>query len=913
MNARDTTSRSKPLPPGGPADVNGDVLVLRQKLQPPPLAAHLLPRTHLLDRLDAGLSGKVTLVSAPAGSGKTTLLSAWMRLRRDTPVSFAWLSLDPADNDLSSFLAHLIGAARSIVPDIPFGQALDSAALLVALADRMAARGGRLALILDDYDRIRAAAVHDAVSFFLEALPANAHLVVATRTEPPLPLARLQGRGQLARLRYADLCLSRSEAEVVLQALGPEAPPGVVDQIMARTEGWLAGVMMEARALSSQAAEGGTRSILDYFQQEILQPQPPELQEFFLRTAILDKLTAPLCDRLLEPNPGGGSGSRSQAILEGAESANLFLRAIDAGKEWYRYHPLFGELLRHRLEQTRPELAKELHRRAAGWYEEAALLDDAIDHALAAGDVEGAASLMERALEDTWKRGDLTTFVDWLEALPRATVQARPRLRVFYALAHLLRGHSLSLVESYLGGGDEAGDPLAAVGLSVASLLLDVHRGRLQECIAAGRHLLDNLHGPAVFPHSLVSHAVGLAYLESGDLAAAGEIVVQGVRMGREAGCPMGTVLALCSLAHLSTLQGRLHEARARYEQALEWAVDDGGRPSPVAGLAHIGLGRLLVEWDELQPAVRHLEQGIALAGSWSELATLPGHAGLGTICAIQGDYDGALQHLEKAEQIAIGSDLAGHEQAVVRLLKARIWLAQGNIEATAGWAEERNLAATPGEAEADLRDTGRGFVACRLRTQEYLLLATLFHATKQETKACDLLERLIELGEASGDSWLRLPILVNLALASPAGRRGMEALRRALSLAQPVGWVRAFLDAGDALIPLLRQAAEQDVFAGFATGLVERSEASGGRDALAPASPPLPVAPADHALVQSLTAREFEVLQFLATPLPPEEIAARLFVAVSTVRSHTKSIYSKLQVHRRLDAVKRARELELL
>ncbi|HSJ57915.1 MAG TPA: LuxR C-terminal-related transcriptional regulator [Anaerolineae bacterium] len=445
--------------------MTGEVLLIQPKLLPPPVPAYLVPRPHLYRRLDAGLDGRVTLVSAPAGAGKTTLLSAW--IRRDGsgtgPIRFGWLSLDPADNDLPHFLAHLAGAIHKAIPDLHLPTAAGPEAVLIMLANALSARDDRLVQILDDYHLIEAKAVRDALSFFLDHLPHNAHLVISTRAEPPLPLARLQGRGQSTRLGYADLCFSRQEVESLLRQMGVDADDGTVARLISHTEGWAAGVTLEATAIHDGAPDAGKRAILDYFQHEVLAPQPPERHEFLLRTAILDRLTAPLCDLLAAPDRDPApcpatldSQTRSQALLERLEADNLFVRAQDPQKQWYRYHPLLAELLRRRLEQSRPELAVELHRRAADWHEAAGLLDEAISHALAAGEANRAAGLVERALEQSSQEDRLTAFVQWIESLPTDGDGARPRLAALAALAVLLRGRAPSVAGAHLATGESA-------------------------------------------------------------------------------------------------------------------------------------------------------------------------------------------------------------------------------------------------------------------------------------------------------------------------------------------------------------------------------------------------------------------------------------------------------------------------
>jgi len=911
-----------------------DTPLLTTKLYIPPVRLELVSRPRLIERLNAALDRKLTLISAQAGFGKTTLLSEWV-LKCGCPV--AWVSLDESDNDLARYLAYFVAALQTIEADIGEGalsafqapQPPPIESVLTGLINEIAVVREKFVLVLDDYHVIEAQPIHDALTFLLDHLPPQMHLVIATRVDPPLPIARLRGRGQLTELRQTDLRFTLDEvAEFLNQVMGLELSADDVAALASRTEGWIAGLQMAAVSMQGrediagfiQAFTGSSRYILDYLVEEVLQRQPDSVQAFLLQTAILDRLTGPLCDAVT-----GQDGS--QAILNRMERANLFIVPLDEERRWYRYHHLFAELLRQRLHQTYPDLVPTLHRRASEWYEQSGHMAAAIDHALSAEDFERAAHLIEQVAEPTLMRSEFATFLSWVEALPNDVIRARPLLCVYHAGMLLLSGHPLEVVEARLQEAVEADTASSVSGeVAVFRALIATYQGETRQSTELAHRALELLPEDRLFLRSLVAGFLGLNYFYSGDVVAATQALDEAARISQQAGNLMNAVLALCHLAELSMIQGQLYEAQAFYDRALKLAVDGQGRPRPIAGMALIGLGMLVREWNDLEAATRHLMQGIELTKKWGEVGAIQGYIALARVKQVQGDVGGAREAIQTARQLAVQFDAMEMDDLLVAMQEAQLWVAQGNLEAAVCWVEERGLApsACPARPERSRgkqsrmevegldrdADSGRveeaGGASPLLRTLEHITLARVYIAQGRPDEALEVLKPLLQRAESAGWIGFVIEILALQALALQGQGDilpAVTALERALSLAEPEGYVRIFVDEDEPMADLLRHTASRGIAPTYVAKLLAAFEVEG-----------LAVSPSNlQPLIEPLSERELEVLRLLTTHLSSTEIADELVISVNTVRSHIKSIYSKLNVHSRMDAVQRARELELL
>jgi LuxR family maltose regulon positive regulatory protein len=929
------TGPTEPASPGFP--------LLQTKLNVPQVRRELVRRPRLTSRLDDALQAgrKLTLLSAPAGFGKTTLLSEW--IGGAPPV--AWVSLDGRDNDPARFWAYLLTALDGVWP----GAVREAKALLhapqpppieavvtVLLNEIVAASGAEGAeappcvLILDDYHLIQNPAIHQGLAFLLDHLPPQMHLLISSRADPTLPLARLRARDQLTELRTDDLRFSAEEAAAFLkQVMGLSLSAEDVAVLETRTEGWIAGLQLAALSVqrrdAAQIAEfvaafsGSHRLVLDYLVQEVLQQQPPVVQKFLLKTSILERLTGPLCDAVLGIRASETRDSRRQVaesrvyeltnsrlMLEQLEAANLFIVPLDDERRWYRYHRLFADLLRDRLQQARPDEVPELHRRAAAWYRQERLTPEAVGHALAAADFELAANLIkESADEMLWMRGEVATLCGWLEMLPEALVRDRPGLCLVHAWA-LFLGAQFEAVEARVRDAEAAlarlslPDPArqaVAEQLIVMRAMLANFRGDIPRTVELSRQALDRVAEDNLMLRAALASNLGGAYMGIGDLVAAGEVFAEAARLYQATGKLFVTLLSTAYLGDVLMAQGHLRQAEETFRRTLALAGERGGAQSFSARLAQVGLGRLENEWNKLGEAESrltvHLEASQRLGdeqiGPGPQLL-VDGYRALARVLQARGEGAGAWAMLDRAEQVA--RRRAPQLLGPVAAARARLHLACGDLAAAQRWASESGLDANTEPSYA--------------REFELLTLARVLVAAGSLTEALDLLERLgraAEAGQRLG-SLVEARLLQALALQAQ-GRRveAVAALDTALSLAEPEGYVRLFAEEGAPLAQLVRQAAAQGI------GAAARLQAA---LAAAPVLPPergVPPSP----LVEPLSERELEVLQHLADGLSNREIAAKLVLAVTTVKKHASNIYGKLGVRSRTEAVARARDLGLL
>ncbi|MBN1135252.1 MAG: tetratricopeptide repeat protein [Anaerolineae bacterium] len=915
--------------------------ILATKLQIPPLRRNLVARPRLIDGLDRGLHRKLTLIAAPAGFGKTTLLCEWvqsLKARNAPAVDVAWLSLDEGDNDPARFAAYLAAAIQAGDEAFEPAGTLLQQAHLIRLINHVAALPRTLLLILDDYHLITLQEIHDALAFVVDHQPGNLHLALATRADPPLPLPRLRARGHLTELRQSDLRFTIEEAAAFLhQVTRLDLSPQDVAALEARTEGWIAGLQMASLAMQAapalpgeeqdptafiRAFTGSHRFVLDYLTEEVLQRQPEEVQHFLLCTSILDRMCAPLCDALSPNLPL----PHSSTLLAHLDHANLFVIPLDQERRWYRYHRLFADLLRRRLLQTAPEMAPVLHRRASLWYEQAGLTIDAIEHALAASDFDRAADLVAATAEATFMRSEVVTFLHWIERLPDREVRARPTLSFFHAWALLMSGRSADDVERRLqdlAGIEDPSQPPGTMAGRVAALraYLLVFQLDLQQAVELCRQALEHLPESDQFLRSVVAWILSLAHLANGSLQDGKESLDDLVRKGQQVGNRLITVTALCQKARLQTRQGRLPQAHETYQQALQAATDSAGRRLPIASEALIGLGDLACEWNHLDTAADHLMEGIRLANQWSEMASFDAYTPLARVRLALGDVQGARDAIEAARQIAHRSQATRVDDLVVELQQAYFCIAQGDLAGAMSWAQRRGLLAGLAPEPQPRLDAEQDLADAHLRKYEQLVLTRLLLARGQAAQALDVLDSLLAQARRLERVDLLIEIHVLAALAhESAGRhdRALDALKEALLLAEPGGHIRTFHEARHLIYDL--RLTIDDGKRELDTG--ERARLLCYADRLLATFPdaPPPGAASEQSPIPDLqppadplSNREIEVLRLLATGMSNPEIAAHLFIEVSTVRSHCKSIYAKLDVHNRWDAAHRAHELGLI
>ena len=913
--------------PVGVAAAGQDVL-LATKLHVPGPRPGFVPRPRLTGKLAPGL----VLVCAPAGFGKTTLLADWLR-SGGQPV--AWLSLDVGDNDPARFWRHVVAALDRAQPGIGervaplLGPPMSSSeGLVTALINELTARLGEneIVLVLDDYHLVDARQVHASLAFLLEHLPPGLHLVLASRSDPPLPLARLRARGQLTELRTDDLRFTAEEAAALLRESAGGALPGTaVAALVARTEGWAAGLQLAALSLRGRsdiaefvaAFSGSHRYILDYLTGEVLDGQSEQVREFLLETSVLERLSGGLCDAVTGRDDG-------QAMLEQVEQAGLFLMPLDEVRGWWRYHRLFADLLRAHVQQQRPGRVAVLHRAAAAWYAERGLADDAVRHVLAAGDTAWAARLIEQHFDATlYLRSEGETAQRWLAALPAELVQSRPRLLLAQALlaatlgrAEAMDGPVAAAERALADPAPTAGEPFEPSAGKAASMLANI-----PAVIALHRSFLAQLRGDAEGTAAFASRALAelggdermLSSTAQGLLAAAewlrGRLAeAEQAFMSSIDGWQVGQPISwgIYQLGQVQRAQGRLDAAAETYQKTLDIPAVSGPPPAPPAGPAYVGLGEVAYQRNELDSALRQVTEGIALCRQF--LYPAPLGIGLVTLAWIrqaQGDPGGALEAMDEAARAALGPAVTGLLNPVPAQ-RARLLLAQGDVAAAARWVKERGL--SPGDEPGYPREP------------EYLMLARVLLAQDRPAQALMLLERMLAAAAGQGriGSVIEIGALRALALAACGDQdASVDALARALALGCPQGYVRVFADEGAPMAALLaRLAAAQKAESAAACDvppgcLAKVLRAFGGQDD--PQGAGRGTAVAVPGLVEQLTARELEVLALMATGMSNPRIAGQLVITLDTVKKHVSHLLDKLGAANRTEAVTRARQLGLI
>jgi LuxR family maltose regulon positive regulatory protein len=921
-----TTPPARPPPDPAP--------LLATKLYIPPLRPQLVPRPRLLERVQAGLMGKLTLIAAPAGFGKTTLVSAWRATQPGSAMPLAWVSLDTDDNDPTRFWSYVIAALETVYPamDTTPAALLRSAplppmdAIVTSMINAIAPMAMEAALILDDYHLIATPAIHATLTFLLDHLPPHLRLIMLTRADPPLPLTRLRARGELTELRAADLRFTAEEATAFLTTMmGLPLSSEEVAALEARTEGWVAGLQLAALAMQNRpdhagfvaAFTGSNRFVVDYLVEEVLDRLPAHLLTFVMETSILDRLCGPLCDALLLGDAqvaDRGAQAYSQMVLHELERANLFLIPLDDERRWYRYHHLFAEVLRARLRSgaSASEVAT-LHQRASAWHEQVGLIGEAVRYAFLVDDAERAAALIERhAMAMILRSSDVLLVRSWMERLPRALILTRPRLA-------LITGFTLAFM------GEHAPVERLLADAAPAFSAPELPRNIIGE-LAVLRSTVARFQGDATNAHALAQQAlvdldqdnhgfragaalnIGAISVWRGELAAAREALTEAAALGELGGSQWIALAALEELTSLQARQGQLHQMLRTSEQAAQLSLRLGGQQLPAAGMGLVASAEVLYEWNDLAGAMHAATQGIdLLRGTVERLMLVRGYIALAHSHQAGGDGAGALDCVSRCEAWFVQTPIAAPvARAWLAAHHARLWVRQGNLTAAARWAQECAFA---GDSELDYVQQ---LTLVRLR------LAQSHNDSDGQLlgEASAMLAQLLPAVEARGWTRYLIESLVLQALVSQrqGDRQGaLTTLQRALTLAAPEDYVRVFVDEGVPIAALLAEVAGRALpVAEYATRLLEafpnqgrttNDEGPNHSSAVLHRSP----------LVEPLSDRELEILNLIAAGRSNQEIADTLVIAVSTVKKHINNLYGKLGVQSRTQALARARELKLL
>jgi LuxR family maltose regulon positive regulatory protein len=900
--------------------------LIATKLYVPKLRPGLVARPRLLERLRRGADRRLTLLSAPAGFGKTTLLAEWLGGTPGEDRSVAWLSLDPADNEPASFWTYVVTALQAAVPGVGTGalELIESSPLptdlmLTTLLNELAAAPGEIWLVLDDYHLLDSHDVRDGMTLLLEHLPPHVHVVLSTRADPDLPLARWRVRGELVEIRAADLRFTSDETATYLnETTGLHLAAGDVEVLEERTEGWIAALQLAA--LSIQGREdvssfiarfaGNDRYLVDYLVEEVLAHQPEPVREFLLHTAVLDRLTGPLCEAVTRRDDGSH-------MLTTLQRANLFLVALDDQRQWYRYHHLFADVLRARLLAEQPDLVPLLHQRASHWYEAHDSAEEAVRHALAARDFDHAAYLMELAVPAIRRNRQEAMLLGWLKALPDDTIRRSPVLSVFFGYMLMVSGDldafepRLNDAERALAAGPDASAPAWAkteelrtlpATIAVYRASLAQARGDVAGTVEYARRAL-GLAGPKDhLARGGAAGFLGLAAWAQGDVSSALETFTQAVASLHAAGNLVDELSSTVVLADMWLAAGHPSTARRLYLRALQVCEAHGEPVLRSTPDLHVGLSEIDYEVGDLEAARRHLERAAALGeGAAMTESRYRWFVAMGRVADAEGDPQEAITLLDKAQQLYRPGFFP--DVRPIAAMKARVWIAQGKLSEAADLARERGASATVDAGYLSEFDD---------LTLVRLLIAQ--HREHTDTGAIDQAVRLLDLLHAAAETSGRAGSLVEIrmlqALAQDAqGHRSqaLESLGRAWAGApEPDGYVRLFLDEGPPMMELLRDAEHAGLPGDHARRLLSHSadrdgEATGARQPLASPS------------AEPLTERELQVLRLLDSELSGPQIARELFVSHNTLRTHTKHIFTKLEVTTRRAAVRRARERGLM
>jgi LuxR family maltose regulon positive regulatory protein len=912
----------------GPAVINGEEqtnatalmqrdALLRTKLFVPPARSNAVSRPRLIELIQGGLDKTLILVSAPAGYGKTTLVSGWLH---ETGLSSAWFSLDEGDNDPVRFLQYLLAALQGVFPALQFDvlsilqgtQPTAYDGLANILINEIAGHETPFVLVLDDFQVLQSQAIMQMLTYLLEHMPPQMHLALLTRSDPPLPLARLRACNQLLDIRANQLRFTQEEVAIFLNdVMQLELSADDIMRMEKRAEGWIAGLQLAALSIQScndvhgfvSAFAGSQAYIMDYLAEEVLRLQPEGVRVFLLKTSILGRLCGPLCNAVL--GMGETEDIDGQMMLETLEKKNLFLVPLDDKRHWYRYHQLFADVLNRRLESQFPDQLRDLHLRAAQWLAQNGSSDEAIQHTLMAGDRDLAAQLVDQYGCLLLMRGEVVNLLGWIEA-----VEAHARI---YPWVAIQKGWALALA----GRLDRVEGALQTAERLITAREYDEGSATMCGAIAAARAFCANMNGEAKlaadfarqalgflpvsddFSCSLRSAAISIlgdASWMSGDLGEARDAYQEAVRISRAAGNIDMILITTSNHADIMMELGLLQQSAGAYSEALKLATLPDGQVSPLVERIYAGLSLANYEWNRLESAEEHAQQCIEHSLRWGGNAYQAiGFVILAKLAHIQPDPKKALEMIRAAEHSVRKYPLSPWRSTWFESTLARLWVAQGNLEKAAELIRTNGITtdriSNPGEISTQQEPV--------VLAQMHLLLAQGDHDA-----LLALSSRLLEVSETTKRVGRVIEVLILRALAFQGKKdieRSLADLERALALAQPEGYVRVFLDEGEPMVRLLYQAKTHRMGGGYAAELV------------AQARRPEPEMPATQLLIEPLTLRELEVLRLIAAGFANQEIAAKLVISIPTVKRHISNIYTKLGAKNRTQAVSLARELSLL
>ncbi len=911
---------------------------IRTKIIPPrPRAGHI-SRPRLLRMLDAALKTRLGIISAPAGTGKSGLLAEWIALQQQNKVAIAWVNLEKADADLARFFNYLFAAFQLVHPELgktaqwmaQAPQPPSPEVILGTAINEIASLNFPLVLVLDDLHFIESPAIYSALTFILEHQPENFHLVIATRIDPPLPLARLRSRGEISEIRGNDLRFSAEEAADFLnRSMQLDLSNQDIQLLEQRTEGWIAGLQMAALSLQGRSDKhsfiqdfsGSHRYIYDYLLEEVLSREPEPIQQFLIQTSFLNQLNAGLCNAVLDIQ-------NSQEILETLDKGNLFLIALDEKRAWYRYHHLFADLLQHRLRTSQSNPTHLLYLRASQWYEQNGFIEESIQLTLSAGDTERAAQLIEINGQKILFRGETTLMLGWLRSLPESAISSSPNLNLIYGWACFLTGdllqvdghiqHAEAILNSpgyaaandlpvnYLGGSTGLREDLLAEACVLRALAARV-QGNLDLSLEMAQKAQTLANSGNYFVHGLVWQTLAGVYQATGQAEKSVHAYHQAAEFSFKAGNLSAAVTGVSYLVRQLLNLGELERAETACMTALQhlnqaaFPAEQAFVRSYLQETIHTSLASVLIERGQTDHAARLFNENTdaVRASPYIELSMLSNLILARQKFALK-DWAGAAAVLQKSPQM--NSPLRRELAA----MKARLAIAAGNQDTVQQWLETSQISQVDGD---NLPRMSELLVYIRV-----LLIQKDDSPQKEKlNRAADLLNQMTNAAEAAG--YKKILVEIHLLRAITAQKKGLlghqqEALHSALRMAAPLNLRQLFLDEWSVLENAIRAAQKLPE-------IQKDAVVSTWIDQLAPASSSAPVtsqtASTTSELVEPLSERELEVLRLIASGRSNQDIAEALFVSINTVKAHAKSIHAKLGVESRTQAADRARKLGLI
>jgi LuxR family maltose regulon positive regulatory protein len=890
--------------------------ILTTKLFIPAASNRLVLRPRLLELLNQGGNRKLILVSAPAGFGKTTLLSEWINQSNDC---FCWILLDPYDNDIERFISYVVASLHAglikndkQVLNLPLPKHGDDfTGFLIQFINQIAETDRHFYLVLDDYHQIQAKEIHDFITYFLDNLPPQMTLVIATRSDPPLRFAKLRAQGKLCEVRATDLQFTFEEAAKFLnQVMGIALTQADIAQLAQKTEGWIAGLQLAAISLQKnpdkhafvQAFSGDHRYIADYLLDEALVIQPPYIQSFLLQTSILEQFNSSLCNAVTDRN-------NSQDILAELGKANLFLEPLDNQRNWYRYHHLFQDLLRLHLKKTLThDRIASIHCRASDWYKDNNMMVEAIRHAFEAGEVSRVARLVEENIFILLDQGEIQTLIQWMEMIPDQVKLNRPWLNIAHGWA-LIYGGNLKEGEEMLRHAekelcdlntDEQAHAMGYIGAVRAYQFWLQGESVMAEDLS--RKALALIPADDLSIRAFASLNLGSALVQGGKLEDASKALQNSIDWGRATNNTHIYILAAGNMAYLFLDQGRLRKAEWVCQGVFAFLDNERTRKQfPAIAQIYNMMTCIFLARNELDQALQCAQEGLEISKQWNQIDTLTvSYLSVIESLTARGEYEEAAALLAQVQSLS--KDISRWFQVTIEEAEVSLYLAEGNYAAASRWAEESGM-----DYSDDIPKTER-FI--------YRALAQVLIAEGRFSEASHILDRLIKEAESSGSTGelpglLPKQSIVQMSLGNQD--LALEILGRALKIAEPEDFIRTFTLLGEPMETLLRLAYKHNIQPAFCARLLENIQANRNRRQLATKVGQGTNSQLGFNAIDQLSPRELEVLKLIAQGYTNQEIARELVLSLYTVKSHARNIFSKLGVKNRTEAVAKARLLGLL